>query len=262
LYSRLQKQTAMYIFPYANCRFLRKILPRSRTMEFGCDIRAEPVITTCTRNTEILLWTVLLNKCTTKWHLVIEWGVHASRLLRLPPFQPNFAKGRAPSNSSTPKSSSLWCSRRLGPQLGSSKQRTRHPSRTCSCNSQSVTFSTFHLEAAWFIRNIREHREGNHIATTSFPATTDCLCSYFWIFFLSPCFAHLHESDQDWFKSSVSILLWMLVFHFLFNFSLLVTEEYFRTYDEQITREKFHSNHKELRLFSNNNAYFFPLIIK
>ncbi|QCE03914.1 large subunit ribosomal protein L18Ae [Vigna unguiculata] len=60
----------------------------------------------------------------------------------------NFAKGRAPSNSSTPKSSSLWCSRGLGPQLGSSEQHTRHPSPTCSCNSQCATFSTFHREVA------------------------------------------------------------------------------------------------------------------
>uniref|UniRef100_A0A6N2NM05 Uncharacterized protein n=1 Tax=Salix viminalis TaxID=40686 RepID=A0A6N2NM05_SALVM len=36
-------------------RFLRRILPRSRISEYGCDTRAEQVITTCTRNTGTLL---------------------------------------------------------------------------------------------------------------------------------------------------------------------------------------------------------------
>ena len=58
-------------------------------MEFGCDIR-------------VGLYDNMLSQ-----HAVIESGVHAYRLLSLPPSQLNFAKGRAPSSSTTPKSSPI-----------------------------------------------------------------------------------------------------------------------------------------------------------
>jgi len=54
-----------------------------------------------------------------RWLLVTGSGSLASRLSRLPPSQPNFARGRAPNSSSTPKSSSHWSSRKLGHHLGS-----------------------------------------------------------------------------------------------------------------------------------------------
>ena len=192
---------------------MRKVLPRSRTMEFGCDIRVALVITTCTRNTEILLWMVRLNKCTTKWHLVTESGVHASRLLRLPPSQLNFAKGRAPSSSTTPKSSFHWFSRRLGPQLGSSKQHTRHPSPTCSCNSQSATFPTSRLEAAWFIISMRKHREGNHIVTNFI----SCYHRLFVFLFRLFCWALLCSFPWIW-SGLVQIKCFLFVMNSGFSF--------------------------------------------
>lgn len=69
-----------------------------------------------------------------RWLLVIGSGSLASKSSRLPPSQPSFARGRAPSNSTTPKSSSHWSSRRLGRHLGSWRPHTRPRSPTCSCN--------------------------------------------------------------------------------------------------------------------------------
>lgn len=77
---------------------------------------------------------VLLSICTMRWLLVTGSGSLASRLSRLPPSQPNFARGRAPNSSSTPKSSSHWSSRKLGHHLGSWRPHTRPRSPTCSCN--------------------------------------------------------------------------------------------------------------------------------
>lgn len=75
-----------------------------------------------------------LSKCTMKWLLVTGLGALASKSSRLPPSQPSFARGRAPNNSITPKSSSHWCSRRLGHHLGSWRPHTRPRSPTCLCN--------------------------------------------------------------------------------------------------------------------------------
>lgn len=90
---------------------------------------------------------VLLNLCTTKWHHVIESGIHAFRSSRLLQSQPTFAKGRALSSFTTLKSSSHWFSRRLGPQPGSSRQHTRQQNQTCLCNSQLITYSACCFEA-------------------------------------------------------------------------------------------------------------------
>lgn len=89
------------------CRFLRRILPKLRTMESGCDIKAELGITICTRNIETLLLTVLLSKCTLRWLLVTEYGLHAFRSSGQPQYQPSCAREKAQSSSITPKSSSL-----------------------------------------------------------------------------------------------------------------------------------------------------------
>jgi len=125
---------SIFILWISDCRFLRRILPRSRTLEYGCDTRAEQVITTCTRNTGTLLWMVLLSRCTLRWRLATGLGFLASRSLRPLPSPLSFARERAPSSSTIPKSSFHWCSRRLDPQRGSSRQHTRHPGPTCLCN--------------------------------------------------------------------------------------------------------------------------------
>jgi len=46
----------------------------------------------------------------------------------------SFASEKVPNSSIIPKSSSYWCSRRVNPQRGSSRQHIRHPSPTCLCN--------------------------------------------------------------------------------------------------------------------------------
>lgn len=116
------------------CRFLSESPPKLRIMAYGCDIRAEQDIITCTRNTVILLSMVLLSKCIMRWLLVIEWGPTAFRLLKLLQYLPNFARGRALSNSMIPKSSSLWSLRKLGLQAGSWKPHSRHLGRIYLCN--------------------------------------------------------------------------------------------------------------------------------
>ena len=116
------------------CRFLRRILPRSRIMVFGFAIKAVLVITTCTRNIVTLLWMELSNRCTPRWLLATESGSLASRLLRLRPSQLSYARGTAPSSFTTLKSSSPWCSKRWGHLAGSWRQPTRHQGLTCLCN--------------------------------------------------------------------------------------------------------------------------------
>ena len=118
-----------------HCRFLRRTQPQSRIMGFGCGIKVELVITTCTRNTVTLLWMVLLSKCTLRWLPVIGLGLLASKLSRLQPSQLSFARGRAQNNSTTPRSSSPWPSGRSGHQPGSSRPPTRHQGPTCLCKS-------------------------------------------------------------------------------------------------------------------------------
>ena len=49
--------------------------------------------------------------------------------------QLNFARGRALSSSITPKSSSLWFSRKFDHPIGSSIPHIRHQGRTYLCNS-------------------------------------------------------------------------------------------------------------------------------
>lgn len=115
------------------CRSLRKIQPRSRTMAFGFVTKAEQVTTTCTRSIVIQLSMVLLSKCTMRWLLAIESGSLAFKLSRLPLFLRSYARGRAPSSSTTPRSSSHWCLRRLDHQLESSRPHTRQPGPTYSC---------------------------------------------------------------------------------------------------------------------------------
>lgn len=116
------------------CRSLRSTQLRSRTMVFGCGIRVERGITTCTRSTVIPHWMELWNRCTQRWLHVTGSASTASRSLRRPLFQLNCARGTAPSSSMTPKSSSRWCSGKSGHLLGNSRLHTRLQNLTCSCN--------------------------------------------------------------------------------------------------------------------------------
>ena len=120
---------------WSACRFLRRAQPRSRIMVSGWGIRVELVITTCTRSTVTPLWMVPLSRCTPRWLPATGFVTIASRSSKLLPSQPNYARERAPSSSTTPKSSSHWCTGRLGHQLGSWRPHTRPPGPTCLCNS-------------------------------------------------------------------------------------------------------------------------------
>ncbi|PQM43339.1 60S ribosomal protein L18a-2 isoform X1 [Prunus yedoensis var. nudiflora] len=90
--------------------YLRRTQRLSRTMVSGCGIKAGQVITTCTRSTVTQPSTELWSRCTLRWLLATGSGFLVSRSSRLLPSRPNFARGKAPSNSTTPRSSSHWCS--------------------------------------------------------------------------------------------------------------------------------------------------------
>lgn len=115
-------------------RFLRRTQRQSRTMVSGWGIKVEQAIITCTRSTGTPPWMVLLSKCTPRWLLVTGFVIIVYRLSRQPPSQQSFASGRILSSSTTQKSSSLWCPRKSGHQLGSWRLLTRHPDLTCLCN--------------------------------------------------------------------------------------------------------------------------------
>ena len=115
-------------------RFLRRTLQQSRTMVFGWGIKAELVITTCTRNTVTPPSMGLWNRCTLRWLLVTELGFHAFKLSRLQLSQLSSAREKAPNNSTIPKSSSRWSARRLGHLPESWRPHTRHQGPTCLCN--------------------------------------------------------------------------------------------------------------------------------
>lgn len=75
------------------------------------------------------------NRCTMRWLLVTGCDVLAFRSSKLPPYQLSFARGRAVNSFITPKSSSLWCSRKFDHPPGSSRPLTRHQGQTYLCNS-------------------------------------------------------------------------------------------------------------------------------
>lgn len=75
------------------------------------------------------------NRCTMRWLLVTGCDVLAFRSSKLPPYQLSFARGRALNSFITPKSSSLWCSRKFDHPPGSSRPLTRHQGQTYLCNS-------------------------------------------------------------------------------------------------------------------------------
>lgn len=116
------------------CRYLRRTQLLSRTMVFGCGIKAGQVITTCTRSTVTQPSTELWSRCTLRWLLATGSGFLVSRSSRLLPSRLNFARGKAPSNSTTPRSSSHWCSGKCGHLPGSWRLHTRHRGPTCLCN--------------------------------------------------------------------------------------------------------------------------------
>lgn len=132
------------------CRFLRRAPPPSRTTVYGWGTRVEPVTTICTRSTVTPLWTVLLNRCTLRWLLVTGSVRTASRSSRLPPSRLSFARGRAPSSSTIPKSSSRWSSRRLGRQVGSSRPPTRPPGLTCLFSFVALKIQLFYVQFCYF----------------------------------------------------------------------------------------------------------------
>lgn len=103
-------------------------------MGYGYGIRVEQGTIICTKNIGIPHWTVLLNKCTTRWLPDTEWGSLAFKSSKLPPFQLSFARGRALNSFTTPRLSSLLSTRRLGPQTGSSRPPIRHQGLTSLCN--------------------------------------------------------------------------------------------------------------------------------
>lgn len=139
-------------------------------MEYGCDTRAELVIITCTRNTETRPLMVLLNKCILRWHLATGWGFHASKSSRQLPSQLSFARGRVPSSSTTPKSNSHWCSRRLDHHPGSSRQHSRHRGPTCLCDLSLLGYID-----CWSRANLMLDFLFEFIAL-------DCICSIFQAF--------------------------------------------------------------------------------
>lgn len=115
------------------CRFLRRTQQPSRTMVFGWDTSQELDITTCTKNTVTPPSMAVLSKCTLKWPPATVSATTASRSSRPPPSPPSSARGSPQSSSITPKSSSRWCSRRLGHQLESSRPLTRLQGLICLC---------------------------------------------------------------------------------------------------------------------------------
>lgn len=115
-------------------RFMRRTQQRSRTMVFGWGTRVGLATTTCTRSSVTPLLMVLLISCTMRWLHATGYVSHAFRLSRLPPSQLSSARGRAPNNSITPRSSSHWFSRKSDHQPGSSRPPTRPRSPTCLCN--------------------------------------------------------------------------------------------------------------------------------
>lgn len=124
-------------------RYLRSALPRLRITGYGWGTRAEPGITICTRSSVTQPWMALLNKCTLRWLLVTGCATTASKSSRQPPFPQNSARGRAPSNSTTPRSSSRWCWRRWGHHPGSSRPHTRRLGPTSLCNLFGLILSRY-----------------------------------------------------------------------------------------------------------------------
>lgn len=143
-------------------------------MGFGCVTRAGPVTITCTRNTVTLLWMVPWNICTLKWPLATGSGPLAFKLSRLPPSQPNYARGKAPSNSTTPRSSSPWCSGRSDHQVGSWKLHTRHQGPTCLCKLSISDNSMVKRELR--VGSISEDIFGSNLCVSCFWLLHTCFC--------------------------------------------------------------------------------------
>ena len=120
---------------YSIYRTLRKIQQRSRILVSGFPTRVELVTTIGTRNTEIPHWMLFLNRCMMSWVLVTGCVIPASRLLRQPPFPKSFTNVRRPNNFRIPKSSFLWSTARLDPQLEIWKQPSRHLDLTYLCTA-------------------------------------------------------------------------------------------------------------------------------
>lgn len=133
------------IIVYNMYRFSRKIQRPSRTMVSGWGTRVEPATITCTRSTGIPLWTVLWNRCTLRWLLATGFVTIASRSLRQPPSQQNYARGKVLSSSTTLRSSSRWYPRRSGHLVGSWRLLIRHPDLTCLCNKFEICYQLWDI---------------------------------------------------------------------------------------------------------------------
>lgn len=128
------------------CRFLRRTQQPSRTMVFGWDTSQELDIITCTKNTVTPPSMAVLSKCTLKWPPATVSATTASRSSRPPPSPPSSARGSPQSSSITPKSSSRWCSRRLGHPLESSRPLTRLQGQICLCKWNEKFYDMFVFE--------------------------------------------------------------------------------------------------------------------
>ena len=71
------------------------------------------------------------------------FGSHAFKSSKQPPYPLNFARGRALSSSTIPKSSSLWFTRKFDHPQGSSRPHIRHQGQTYLCNSFADYFLWF-----------------------------------------------------------------------------------------------------------------------
>ena len=150
----------------------------------------------------------LWNICTMRWLLATGSGLLASKSSRLPLLQRSFARERAPSSSTIPKSSFPWCSRRLGHQVGSWRPLTRRQGPTCLCNLVTWGMCFELLDWGLFL---------NHFVRDL--AISEC---FFWVLFYLRILENQRVGSLSlWFPKSLFcfhiILLWDMIVKFLFR---------------------------------------------
>lgn len=146
----------------------------------------------------------LWSRCTLRWLLATGSGFLASKLSRLPLSQRSFARGRAQSNSTIPKLSSPWFTRRSGHHLGSWRPLTRHQGPTCLCNLVGWGMSSGLLDRSIF---------------ESF-----CQRPYQWMFLLGiVLFKNIRKTKE------LSLSMWFpkSLFCFHFNFAMTYDSNFF-----------------------------------
>lgn len=146
----------------------------------------------------------LWSRCTLRWLLATGSGFLASKLSRLPLSQRSFARGRAQSNSTIPKLSSPWCTRRSGHHLGSWRPLTRHQGPTCLCNLVGWGMSSGLLDRSIF---------------ESF-----CQRPYQWMFLLGiVLFKNIRKTKElslsMWFPNPCFVFILILLWHIIVIFS-------------------------------------------